>query len=200
MSDIVYPSFKEFNPAGPASDKGFTINEALFKRILQKEGIDGWNTRWRNTPEVIAPVCKTREELDEAIKHVIELDFRYGDFKGWNLDGIILSYAECSFADFTEVSLRHAIINCGNFENATIAMADLSKADLSFSVFSKADMRGAVLDGALLIGVFLNEARLEGCDLSKAAELVTMDKVLERLGFDKNVIVKKVEDDKDAKQ
>ncbi len=34
-------SLKEFNPAGPTSDKGFTINEELFKRIIKNEGVEG---------------------------------------------------------------------------------------------------------------------------------------------------------------
>jgi hypothetical protein len=63
-----HQSFNEFSPFGPTSEKGFTINEDLFKKIIKKEGVEGWNKRRKNTPNMDRPVAKTREELDIMIE------------------------------------------------------------------------------------------------------------------------------------
>ncbi len=182
-TNLLYPSLKEFNPLGPTSDKGFTINEVLFKKIIKKEGIEGWNTRWKNTPNMERPGGKTLEELNIAIEKYIEVDLNNSDFSGWNLDGIILNAADCRYANFSGVSFKNSMIQMVDFTGSNLTKADFRNTNLSFTFFENTDLSGALFDNTKLICAYFENTNFEGCDFSKAKNLLEEIELLKMAGI-----------------
>ena len=174
------------------------IDEIKFKEFIIKEGVKGWNNWWKNTPGVIPPVCDTYEELTEAIKWSVDIDLEGADLSGLVLDEIILSYANCQNANFTNTSFNHAKLACVEFTGSKLVGVDFTGADLSFSMCINADMRDAIFNDTQLFGILLEGAKLDGCDLSKAIDHVSFDNVLIRLGIREIVVEKIVDNNKKA--
>lgn len=105
------------------------------------------------------------------------------DLSGANLEGLdlseaLLSHAEFVNSDLIEANLSRATLVEANFRGANLVRANLTEASLwgailSSSVNRETNMSGAVLSGATLCtadlsGTNLSEAVLSGADLSRA--------------------------------
>lgn len=174
-----------------------TINEADFREIIRKHGIEGWNKWWKRNEKTIGPnFFSTLEESRAAESWLIDIDLSGADLSGLVLDGIILSYSNCSNANFINTSLKKARLVCVEFSHSNLAGVDFSGSDLLCSTLEDADLRGAIFDNARLLGVCLENAKLHGCDLSKAVDYLPMEEVLKELGINPSEItVKEIRDD-----
>lgn len=174
-----------------------TINEADFREIIKKDGVEGWNRWWKRNEKAIKPGSfPTIEELEASRRWAIDIDLNGADLSGRVLDGIILSYSDCRNANFINTTLKNAELVCVEFSHSNLAGADFSGSNLSFSIFENADLRGAIFDKTRLLGVDFENARLEGCDFSKAIDYCSLEEVIKGLGIDPNEItVKQITDD-----
>ncbi len=142
-------------------------------------------------PEFQKGSDKPHRQLPEPpSEKYIEVDLDNSDFSGWNLDGIILNATDCRYANFSGVSLKNSMIQMADFTGSNLTKADFRNTDLSFTFFENADLSGALFDNTILIGSYFENTNFEGCDFSKAKNLLELIETLKMAGINPgNIIV-----------
>jgi len=126
-------------------------NQEHLKRI--KQGSAKWNA-WKFDNKDI--------QIDMSRANLRGADLTGAD-RGFDLEGVDLSYAFLSRADLSYANLKGADLRRTDLSHANLRGTDLSHADLSY-----ADLKGANLFVADLIETHLTGADLMGADLTAA--------------------------------